>query len=130
MASKDHAGLIGAAFLQRFVVVYDSRGKRILLAPNRSYGEPPPYDQSGLRIHADGPSFHKFVVGRVLPGSPAVEAGLEPGDIVESLDRKSANEMTLTELRNLLTQPNARYSVGIIRGNNRLRINLQLRPLL
>src|SRR5580658_1526008 len=37
MASKDHAGLIGAAFLQRFVVVYDSRGKRILLAPNRSY---------------------------------------------------------------------------------------------
>jgi hypothetical protein len=130
MASKDHAGLIGAAFLQRFVVVYDSRGKRILLAPNRIYGEPPPYDQSGLRIHADSPSFHKFVVGRVLPGSPAIEAGIEPGDIIESLDRKSANEMTLTELRNLLTQPNARYSVGIIRGKTRLRISLQLRPLL
>jgi hypothetical protein len=130
MASKDHAGLIGAAFLQRFIVVYDSPGKRILLAPNRDYGDPPPYDQSGLRIHADGPSFHKFVVGRVLPGSPAVEAGIEPGDIIESLERKSANEMTLTQLRSLLTQPNARYSVGIIRGKSRLRINLQLRPLL
>jgi hypothetical protein len=130
MASKDHAGLIGAAFLQRFIVVYDSPGKRILLAPNRNYGDPPPYDQSGLRIHADGPSFHKFVVGRVLPRSPAVEAGIEPGDIIESLARKSANEMTLTRLRSLLTQPNAHYSVGIIRGKSRLRINLQLRPLL
>jgi len=130
MASKDHAGLIGAAFLQRFMVVYDSPGKRILLAPDRNYGDPPPYDQSGLRIHTDGPSFHKFVVGRVLPGSPAAEAGIEPGDIIASLARKSANEMTLTQLRSLLTQPNARYSVGIIRGKSRLRINLQLRALL
>jgi C-terminal processing protease CtpA/Prc len=130
MAAKDHAGLIGAEFLRRFSVVYDSRGTRILLAPNRTYGDAAAYDQSGLRIHADGPSFHEFVVGRVLPASPAAEAGIEPGDTIESLDRKSANEMTLTELRNLLTQPNARYSVGIRRGKSRLRINLQLRLLL
>jgi hypothetical protein len=130
MASKDHAGLIGAAFLQRFTVVYDSPGKRILLAPNSNYGDPPLYDQSGLRIHADGESFHKFVVGRVLPESPAVEAGIEPGDVIESLDRKSANEMTLTQIRSMLTQPNARYSVGILRGKSRLRVHLQLRPLL
>jgi hypothetical protein len=130
MASKDHAGLLGAAFLQYFTVVYDSRDKRILLAPNRSYGDPPPYDQSGLRIHADGESFHTFVVGRILPGSPAFEAGIEPGDIIESLDRKPANKMTLTQLRNMLTQPNARYSLGIVRGKSRLRVNLELRPLL
>ncbi|MGA8672701.1 MAG: PDZ domain-containing protein [Terracidiphilus sp.] len=130
MASKDHAGLIGAAFLQDFTVVYDSRGKRILLAPNRNYEDPPRYDQSGLRIHAEGPSFHTFVVGGVLSGSPAAEAGIEPGDIIESLDRKSSNELTLTKLRNMLTGPNARYSVRIIRGKRLLRIKLQLRPLL
>jgi hypothetical protein len=130
MASKDHAGLIGAAFLQRFTVVFDSKGKRILLAPNRSYPDPPSYDQSGLRVHAEGPTFHKFVVGRVLPESPAAEAGIEPGDIIESLGHKSANKMTLTELRLMLTQPNARYSVGIIRGKSRLRIRLKLRPML
>jgi PDZ domain/Aspartyl protease len=130
MASKDHAGLIGAAFLQRFTVVYDSPGKRIFLAPNHSYGDPSPYDQSGLRIRAEGESFHKFVVGRVLPGSPAAEAGIEPGDIIESLDRKSANEMTLTQLQSMLTRPNQRYYVGIVRKKSRLRVNLQLRPLL
>jgi len=130
MAARDHAGLIGAEFLQRFTVVYDSRGKRILLAPNRNYRNPPAYDQSGLRIRAEGSSFHRFVVGRILPASPAAEAGIEPGDIIESLDRKSANDMTLTDLRNLLTQPNARYSVGILRGKSQLRVNLQLRRLL
>ena len=130
MASKDQAGLIGAGFLQRFTVVYDSKGRRILLAPNRNYLDPPSYDQSGLRVHAEGPSFHKFVVGRVLPDSPAVEAGIEPGDVIESLDHKSANEMSLTQLRSMLTRPNARYSVGVIRGRIRLRIRLKLRPIL
>jgi hypothetical protein len=130
MASKDHAGLIGAAFLRRFTVAYDSKGRRIWLAPNRNYLDPPSYDQSGLRVHAEGPSFHKFVVGRVLPNSPAVEAGIEPGDVIESLDHKSANEMSLTQLRSMLTRPNARYSVGVIRGKIRLRISLKLRPIL
>jgi hypothetical protein len=48
--------------------------------------------------------------------SPAVEAGIEPDDIIESLDRNSANETTLTQLRSMLTQPNARYFVGISSG--------------
>jgi len=44
MASKDYAGLIGAEFLERFTVVFDSPGKRILLTPNRSYGDAAEYD--------------------------------------------------------------------------------------
>lgn len=130
MASKDHAGLIGAAFLQHFTAVYDSPGKRILLAPNRSYLEPPLYDQSGLRIQAEGQGFHKFVVRRVLPMSPASEAGIEPGDVIESLDGRSAHGMTLTQLRKLFSQPHARYSISIARGTSHFRAELQLRPLL
>ena len=33
----------------------------------------------------------------------AVEAGIEPGDTTESLDRKSANEMSLPQLWGMLT---------------------------
>jgi PDZ domain/Aspartyl protease len=130
MAAKDYPGLVGAKFLERFTVVFDSPGKRILLTPNGSYGTPAEYDESGLRIRAEDPGFHKFVVGRVLPSSPAAEAGIEPGDIIESLDARSAQDMTLTQLRSMLSRPKARYSVGILRGNSRLRIDLQLRPLL
>lgn len=130
MAANDHAGLIGAGFLQRFTVVYDSRGKRILLSPNASYADPPQYDQSGLKIRAEGPDFHRFIVARILPQSPAAEVGFEPGDLIESINDRLASQLTLTEIRRMLRQPKARYTLGTMRGMQRLRVTLQLRPLL
>jgi hypothetical protein len=130
MAAKDYAGLIGAEFLERFTVVFDSPGKRILLTPNRDYETAAMYDESGLRIRAEGPGFHTFVVRRILLQSPAAASGIEPGDIIESVDDHSAEELTLTELRKMLCQPNARYTIGIKRGKSDRRVTLQLRPLL
>jgi len=130
MASKDYAGLIGAEFLERFTVVFDSPGKRILLTPNKTYTDAAEYDQSGLRIHADGPEFRRFVVTRIVPQSPAAEAGIEAGDVIESLSNLSAQNLTLTELRKMLRRPEARYSISIERGNKQLRIAIRLRPLL
>jgi hypothetical protein len=130
MAATDYAGLVGAEFLERFTVVFDSPSKRIWLTPNRHYEEPAEYDESGLRIRAEGPEFHKFVVRRMVPGSPAVDAGIEPGDVIESIDDRSVEKMTLTEMRSMLCRPNARYSIGIIRGSRHLRVALRLRPLL
>jgi len=130
MASKDYAGLIGAEFLQRFTVVFDSPGKRILLTPNSSYKDAAEYDQSGLRIRADGPTFHHFVVTRVVPQSPAVEAGIEAGDVIESIDSLPAERLTLTEMRSMLRRPQARYAIGILHGTQHLRIAIILRPLI
>lgn len=130
MASKDYAGLIGAEFLERFTVAFDNPGKSVWLTPNRDYAEPTEYDESGLRIHAEGPGFHKFVVGRVLPQSPAAEAGIEPGDIIESIDNLSAEGMTLTEIRDTLCRSKASYSLGIARGNRHPRVALRPRSLL
>jgi hypothetical protein len=130
MAVKDQAGLIGAEFLERFTVVFDNTGKRVWLTPNASYRAPAEYDRTGLRVHADGPGFHKFVVGRIVPQSPAAEAGIEPGDVIESIDNAPAGEMTLTEVRRMLCRPNGRYSIGILRANRRVQVTLRLRPLL
>jgi Aspartyl protease/PDZ domain len=130
MAAKDHAGLIGAQFLERFTVVFDNRSKRLWLAPNRSYAEPAKYDESGLRIRAEGPGFHKFVVRRIVPQSPAVEAGIEAGDIIESVDNHPVEEMTLTEMRNKFCQAKETLAVKIMRGNKNLQVVLRLRPLI
>ena len=130
MAAKDYAGLIGAEFLKRFTVVFDSPGKRILLTPNRSYGDQPQYDQSGLRIRAEGRDFHRFVVTRVVPQSPAVDARIEPGDVITSIDGHPAHELTLTEVRSMLRRPKARSTLGITHGDKRLSLAIQLRPLL
>jgi hypothetical protein len=130
MAAKDHAGLIGAEFLERFTVVFDNHSKRLWLTPNRSYAEPAKYDRSGLRIRAEGPGCHRFVVRRVAQQSPAAEAGIEPGDIIESIDNHPAEKITLTELRDILSQPKENLAVNIVRGNKKLQVTLQLRPLI
>jgi hypothetical protein len=129
MAATDYAGSIGAEFLERFTVVYDSPGKRILLTPNRSYSRAAAYDASGLRVHAEGPELHGFVVGRILPGSPAARAGIQTGDLIESIGKHGAADITLTQLRDLLKQPGARYSLGLLRGTSYVPVELQLRPL-
>jgi hypothetical protein len=130
MASADYAGLIGAQFWQRFTVVFDNRNKRILLTPNSTYADPAAYDQSGLKLHADPPDFHRFVVTRVLANSTAADAGILPGDIITSIDQKPTSNLTLGQLRDLLCRPNAHYTLGITRGAKDLSIAFKLRPLL
>jgi hypothetical protein len=130
MASKDYPGLIGSQFWERFTMTFDNPGKRVWLTPNRKYAEPTEYDESGLRIRAEGPGFHKFVVGRVLPQSPAADAGIVHGDVIESIDNSSTERMTLTEIRSMFYRPKARYSIGIMRENRHMQVTLILRPLL
>jgi C-terminal processing protease CtpA/Prc len=83
-----------------------------------------------MKIRAEGPEFHKFVIGRIVPRSAAAEAGIQSGDIIESIDSHPAEKLTLTEIRSMLALSKARYSIGLIRGTIHLRITLQLRPLL
>jgi len=53
----------------------------------------------------------------VLPGSPAEKAGIESTDIFESIEGKSTREMSLPEIRNLLTgTPGSNLNVEVVRA--------------
>lgn len=130
MAATDYAGLIGAEFLERFTVVFDNPNQRILLTPNRRYQEVAAYDESGLRIRADPPDFRRFVVTRIVPESAAAMAGIVPGDVITSIAGRPTQDLTLTELRQLLCEPNAHYTLEVTRGDRQLRLEIRLRRLL
>ncbi len=130
MASKEYPGLIGAEFLERLTVVFDNPGKRLFLTPNQRYRDIPEYDQSGLRLRAEGADFRTFFVTRILPRSPAAEAEIQPGDILESIDNRPAGQFTLTEIRSMLCRPIASYAIDIQRGSSHIRVTLKLRPQL
>ncbi len=130
MATKDYAGLIGAELLERFVVVFDNSKKRILLTPNGHYQEEVAYDESGLRIRADPPDFRRFIVTRIVPESAAAMSGIVPGDIITSIAGRPAQELTLTELRELLHRPNSQFTIGITRGDRQLQLEIRLRRLI
>jgi carboxyl-terminal processing protease len=53
----------------------------------------------------------------VLPGSPAEKAGIEPTDLFESIEGQSTREMSLPEIRNLLTgMPGSNVNVAVVRA--------------
>src|SRR5581483_1606512 len=53
----------------------------------------------------------------VIPGSPADKAGLEDTDIIEAIEGKSTREMSLAEIRSLLTgDPGSTLSLSVVRA--------------
>ena len=53
----------------------------------------------------------------VLPGSPAEKAGLQDSDIIEAIEGKSTREMSLAEVRNLLSgQPGSNVTMSVVRA--------------
>src|SRR5579863_6579086 len=53
----------------------------------------------------------------VLPGSPCEKAGIEAGDIFESIEGQSTHEMSLPEIRSLISgTPGSNLNVAVVRA--------------
>ena len=71
-------GIVGLAFIRRFNMSIDVRGRKLWIQPSRQPAAPEPrYALSGLWLDRDG---ERITVGVVGPGSPAAKEGLKPGD--------------------------------------------------
>ena len=61
--------------------------------------------------------FGYAAVVAVLPGSPAEKAGIEPTDIFESIEGMSTRDMSLPEIRNLVSgTPGSTLNVEVVRA--------------
>ncbi|TAN07444.1 MAG: RIP metalloprotease RseP [Rhodanobacteraceae bacterium] len=68
------------------------------------------------------------VVGKVIPGSAAAAAGLEPGDRILSIDGTKVNDWSqLTETTRKFAGPERTLALVVERGNRQLAIHLQPR---
>jgi carboxyl-terminal processing protease len=94
------------------------------LDANSSYLSPSEYKRFKERkadSHADiGATISKrfgfAAVVSVIPGSPADKAGLTNGDIIEALEGRSTREISLAEIRNILSgQKGSNVSFSVVR---------------
>ena len=76
---------------------FDPRDYQLLKEDQKGH-----YYGVGMQV---GPRNGKTVVKAPFPGSPAYKAGLRPGDSIETVDGKSANNLTTTEVADLLKGP-------------------------
>lgn len=129
-SDSNAAGLVGVAFLRRFVFVFDLPHEQILFEPNIHFIDRDDVGMSGLTILARGSNHKRFEVVFVDPGSPGAQAGVHVGDVIEGIDDEAAADLTLDQVKDMFRQLDSKYKVLLEREGKTLTINLQTRRLI
>jgi hypothetical protein len=101
-ASSENDGNIGAAVWDKFKVILDYGRQEVVLEPNDNFGKPIEYNRSGLLLATNADDFQTVRVERVADNSPASEADIRAGDLLVSIDGRSTNGFSLSQLRSRL----------------------------
>jgi len=129
-AAEGSAGNIGGAVLKKFLCTFDYSRNEMILEPVTSLAEPVPFDASGLVFITQGAAFDTILVSRVIPQSPADEAGIQAGDRLVSIDGTPAAEVGVVRLRERLRKTGDSVTLALARGTRTWSVPLRLRDLL
>lgn len=128
-ADSSYDGTIGGEILRRFKVIFDYSRERMILESNAHYDESYEYDMSGIFLLAEGKDYKTYRIGHVFEDTPAAEAQLREGDIIEAIDGKSASEFTLSQLQLMFRQEGKQYLMIIRRGDQIIEVKIGMRRL-
>lgn len=117
---------LGTDILERFTVTIDYAHQQLMLEPNADLDKPFHGDASGLVLLAKGADFRSFEVFNVAPESPAANAGLLKGDIIDTIDGVSAAHYRRGDIMEMFKQDGRVYALGIRRGSRHVEVSLRL----
>ena len=85
---------------------------------------------SGMSLRAYGDTFRIFKIHQVLEDSPAREAGLHVGDVVETIDSVPASQLTLEQILQMMKVPDHEYHLTIKSGADSRTVKIKTRRLI
>ncbi len=122
------SGNIGGEVLRRFTVTIDVPEHTLYLAKNAAFDAPFVFTRAGLFTDRSGGT---LVADRVIPGSPAQIAGLQPGDALISIANHPVESLSPDAIRNYWTMPAGTVvHVEVRRDGTVLGFDVTLRDLL
>ncbi len=121
-------GNLGNDFLRRFNLVFDYSRKVLIIEPNSHFNDPFEAAMSGFQ--AEKIRSGEFSVNRVLPDSPAAEAGLRENDRIEAINGLPASRVSIDDLFNASTKDGGSLELAVHRGDARFAVTLKLRRLI
>jgi C-terminal processing protease CtpA/Prc len=99
----------------------------MVLERGRRFDEPFEYDMTGMVLDPRG--IERRSIDAVLAGSPAEQAGVQPGDVLVSVDGEPVAAMGPDRLRRALRRDGAEVTLTLERGSTILEMRLRLRRL-
>ena len=119
---------IGTGFLRRHSATFDFPNHMLYLTPGKAFNDLDNLDMTGLHlVRRDG----RTLVYSVDEHSPAAEAGMEPGDIINLIDGKDAAQMKMKAIRQRLKSNDGdRVAVDIVRGETNKSLVIVLKKAL
>jgi PDZ domain-containing protein/aspartyl protease len=130
LRSAQYDALLGADFLARYHVTFDYARRVMYLRPRLRTLPRAELDMSGMYLMSDRAA-RRIIVEEVRPRSPAHAAGVRPGDVLVSLDGRSAGEMSLAAVRGVLRSQDGRVvRLVLARGGVTRDVMLTLRRVI
>lgn len=124
-------GVLGNRLLHRMQVMIDYVHEEMYLKARRGHKRNFRMDRSGMIIVATGKDLNEFVIRDLLRDSPALEAGLQPGDKLVRFQGFRAGSFTLDQISNILQKKEGkRIKVVIERDGDRIKYTFRLRKLI
>lgn len=129
-ADRSYDGVLGGEILRRFSVTLDYSRRQVILEPNTAFNDPYEGDMSGATLVARGSDLRTIMVQSVADRSPALEAGLKPGDVIETVDGKSAEKLSLEQIKQLFKLDGRQYLLGIRRGKDLTHVTIRIQRMI
>ena len=124
-------GIIGNYILDRFSVVLDYPNQRFFVKPIRRWKRKFKYDKSGINFISVGLENNTYYVNSILEGSPAHLAGLLPGDIIKTINRKPSILLSFNGINRILhSKAGKKVRIKVNREDETLKFQFRLKDLI
>jgi hypothetical protein len=121
-------GAIGGEILSRFVVIFNFPREKVYLKKNSSFKKNFYYNLSGITIKAKGSQLTTFEVTEIRDKSPSKLSGVEPGDIIVTLNGISAQDLDLNMVNGMLnSKPGKKIKLEINRKGEHFKKEIELK---
>jgi len=128
---NDRHGILGNSILSRFNIIMAPFKNELYLKPEKKYNRGFKFDRSGITLIASGLHLNQFTILDVLPNSPAMEAGLQPGDEMRSINFLPTRFYSLNDLLwKFQKRVGKRFRLKVLRDGEEHIIRFRLRDLI
>lgn len=113
---SDRQGNIGCELLRRFTVTFNYPEQYIVLKPvKRMMRERFEHDMSGMELRAKGDGFRTYYIEKIMPESPADQAGLQEGDELVFVNNDSVSALNISDIYKALQRGEGKEVTLVVR---------------